>query len=290
MEVGPPAGGRVERRPIVLRPGSAPPAIGPVACAAVQDRLLAARRAAARGLGQLERVAAGTRRRLAPGLDGAPAAPATGDSGRYGRLWNPPADAEAMALILNTTDTDTFETTGRADAERLAVHVPHDGTALDLGCGIGRVARYLAPRCATLWAVDASPRMLELARVRLAGLPTVRYARCVDTAIPDVPTATVDLAYALLVLQHLEREDAFLLLEELRRVIRPEGTVVVTFPNLLSDTYLAGFLHYARTGEVTNPARARMYTPEEVGRLLPAAGFDVELEAGVEILAVCRPR
>jgi SAM-dependent methyltransferase len=253
----------------------------------------------ARGLRQVERVAAGARRRLedaappfapaSPALP-SPAPPSRDEAGRYGRLWNPPADADAMSLILNTTDAETFETTGVADAERLARYLRADGTALDLGCGIGRVARYLAPRCATLWAVDASPRMLELARARLAELPNVRYARCIDTAIPEVPTGSVDLAYALLVVQHLEREDAFLLLEELRRIVARSGTVVVTFPNLLSDTYLAGFLEYVRNGEIANPARARMYTPQEVARLLPAAGFDVDIEADVEILAVCRPR
>jgi ubiquinone/menaquinone biosynthesis C-methylase UbiE len=246
-----------------------------------------ARNVAVRGLRQVERAAAGARRRLERG-EPRPAAQAP--DGRYGGLWDPPADSDAMALILNTTDVETFETTGRADAERLAAYLPDPGVALDLGCGIGRVARYLAPRCATLWAVDASPRMLELAQTRMADRPNVRYARCVDTAIPEVADGAVDLAYALLVLQHLEREDAFLLLEELRRVVARSGTVVVTFPNLLSDTYLTAFLDYVRAGEVTNRARARMYTPEEVARVVEAAGFDVEIDAGVEIFAVCRPR
>jgi len=250
----------------------------------VQDRLVAARRTVVRGLQEVERAAAKARQRLADGTV------AGAGNGRYGRLWDPPADRDAMALILNTTDSDEFERSGRSDADRLAAYLTGGATALDLGCGIGRVARYLAPRCATLWAVDASPRMLELAGARLSGLPNVRFARCVDTDVPDVPTASVDLAYALLVLQHLEREDAFLLLEELRRVVKPSGTVFVTFPNLLSDTYLASFLAYARHGETANPARARMYTPEEVARVVPAAGFAVEVEAGVEIVAVCRPR
>jgi ubiquinone/menaquinone biosynthesis C-methylase UbiE len=272
----------------------------------VQDRLLAVRRAASRGLGRVERTAVrglgrlekaavAARHRLEVGTPGGRDARADGSvagpgQGRYGRLWDPPADRDAMALILNTTDTDEFERSGRADADRLRAYVPPDGTALDVGCGIGRVARYLAPWCATLWAVDASPRMLELAGERLGGLPNVRFARCVDTDIPDVPSASVDLVYALLVLQHLEREDAFLLLEELRRVVKPGGTVFVTFPNLLSDTYLSAFLDYARRGETANPARARMYTPQEVARILPAAGFDADIEADVEIVAVCRPR
>ncbi|HVM67844.1 MAG TPA: class I SAM-dependent methyltransferase [Acidimicrobiales bacterium] len=259
----------------------------------MQDRVLAARRAVVRALGRLEKAAGAARHRLeaGPGRPGGDDRSIAGPGeGRYGQLWDPPADSDAMALILNTTDTEEFERTGRADAERLRAFLPQDGTALDVGCGIGRVARYLAPHCATLWAVDASPRMLELARERLREVPNVRFARCVDTDIPDVPTASVDLVYALLVLQHLEREDAFLLLEELRRVLKPGGTLFVTFPNLLSDTYLSAFLEYARRGETANPARARMYTPQEVARILPAAGFDADIEADVEIVAVCHPR
>ena len=39
---------------------------------------------------------------------------------------------------------------------------------------------------------------------------------------------------------------------------------------------------------MANPARARFYTPEEVRRLLPAAGFAVDrLEPGIEIVVVC---
>ena len=53
----------------------------------------------------------------------------------------------------------------------------------------------------------------------------------------------------------VEREDAFLLLEELRRVIRPTGTVIVTYPNLLSDTYLDCFLQYAHNGACSRELR-----------------------------------
>jgi SAM-dependent methyltransferase len=251
------------------------------------------KRALLRGLREIERGAAGARRRVEP----SPAAPGPQDAvvdgpadGRYGKLWDPGADAEAMSLILNTSDTDAFEAAGRGDADRFAPFITPEATVLDLGCGIGRVAKYVAPLCRTLWAVDASPRMLELARKRLADAPNVRFARCIDTAIPDVATASVDVAYALLVLQHLEREDAFVLLKELRRVLKPEGVAFVTYPNLLSDVYLQSFLDYVREGQVTNPARARIYTPQEVERLMPEAGFAVTLDPGVEIFATCRPR
>ena len=42
-------------------------------------------------------------------------------------------------------------------------------TVLNIGCGVGRVERYLAPRVGELWAVDVSGEMIRRARERLAG-------------------------------------------------------------------------------------------------------------------------
>jgi ubiquinone/menaquinone biosynthesis C-methylase UbiE len=208
---------------------------------------------------------------------------------KYGDLWQPGDEEQAMQLVLNETDPDVFEASGRRQAEDLLCpRIRGTDVVMDLGCGIGRVARYVAQCCGRLWAVDASERMLSLARERLKGLENVSFARSEGTSIPSVESGSIDFVYSVLTLQHLEREDAFLLLRDVHRVLRSGGTAYLTFPNLLSDVYLNSFLDYAEKGEVNNPARARFYTPEEVRRLLPAAGFDViELTAGVEIEVQC---
>jgi SAM-dependent methyltransferase len=230
-------------------------------------------------------VMAALRRRLAGGAAAALA------SGGYGRLWRPRSEDEARDLILTDADPEVFEASGRADADRLSRLVRDDAVVMDLGCGIGRVARYVAPRCRALWAVDASEAMLQRARRRLDGAGDVRFARCVGTRVPALPDDSVDLAYSLLTLQHLEREDAFALLRDVRRIVRPGGHAFLTFPNILSEEYLGSFLAYVDGGQVGNAARARFYTPQEVERILPAAGFGVEgLEVGVEIVAVCGDR
>lgn len=270
-----------------------------------------ARIAAARGAGIVERVAGGVRRRLLAAGGGDGHTPATGaeangandlggpraggqvpgdDGLKYARHWIPPDQRMARVAIYNSDDEQSFEEGGRRDAARVCRYVSTDSVVLDFGCGTGRVARYVAPHCAALWAVDVSPRMLELTRERLREATNLRFARCHDVAIPEVASASVDVVYSFLVLQHLEREDAFLALRELRRVLKSEGVAILTFPNLLADGYLAGFVTYALTGEVTNQARARVYTPQEVERLLPAAGFSVvDIEAGDDIVATCRP-
>jgi ubiquinone/menaquinone biosynthesis C-methylase UbiE len=209
----------------------------------------------------------------------------------YGEIWVPRDETQAMDLILNVTDAEEFEKAGRREAEEvLAPLIRPTDTVLDLGCGIGRVVRYVAPLCSEIWAVDVSERMLELARQRLRDVPNVRFALGGGRSLPEeVPSASVDLVYSLLTLQHVEREHAFMLLRDVRRVLRDGGRAYLTFPNLLSDTYLDHFVEYSERDETGNPARARFYTPQEVERVLPAAGFVVEqIDTGVEICVTCR--
>jgi ubiquinone/menaquinone biosynthesis C-methylase UbiE len=206
----------------------------------------------------------------------------------YGANWVPQDEEEAMDQILNISDPEVFEAAGRKDAERLDSFIGPSDTVVDLGCGIGRVTRYVAPLCRDIWAVDASETMLRFARERLAELPNVRFLLGRGTALPEIDTSSVDFAYSLLTLQHVEREHAFRLLRELRRILRDGGRAFLTFPNLLSDEYLRAFLHYVDVDEVGNPARARFYTPQEVERILPAAGFTIEeLYAAIEICVTC---
>jgi ubiquinone/menaquinone biosynthesis C-methylase UbiE len=207
----------------------------------------------------------------------------------YGAIWVPQDETDAMDQILNVSDPEAFEAAGRNDAARLTPFISRTDTVLDLGCGIGRVTRYVAPLCREIWAVDVSETMLRFARERLAQLPNVRFLVGRGTALPELETGSMDFVYSLLTLQHVEREHAFKLLRELRRVLKDGGRAFLTFPNLLSDEYLRAFLHYVEVDEVGNPARARFYTPQEVERLLPAAGLEIEqLDAGVEIVATCR--
>jgi ubiquinone/menaquinone biosynthesis C-methylase UbiE len=223
-----------------------------------------------------------------PLADGTAEAGGDAPTGRYGPRWRPPDVSSAREAILSYDDAERFEFTGKQEAERILPHAGEDATVADIGCGIGRIALYMAPHCSTLWAVDVSDEMLSMARQRLADQPNVFYARCVDTRVPDIPSGSVDLAYSIIVLQHLEREDAFLLLEDIVRMLRRGGKAFITWPNITDPEYLESFVTYAHNGEAGHLSRARMYSTTELSVLLPRAGFrDVEVHDAPNIVTIC---
>jgi ubiquinone/menaquinone biosynthesis C-methylase UbiE len=216
------------------------------------------------------------------------ALPGEGPTSGYAQWWQPTSEGDARNEILNDFDPEHFDASGRGEVERLGPYVTPESVVVDLGCGMGRIALYIAPLCKTLWAVDVSEQMLGYARKRMAEQANVRYARCADTRVPDIADATVDFLYSIIVLQHLEREDAFNLVRDVYRMLTPGGKALLTWPNLLDDGFLESFLAYADKGESTNPARARIYTTTELQRLLPAAGFSsVEVRDEPNIVTVC---
>ncbi len=84
----------------------------------------------------------------------------------------------------------------------------------------------------------------------------------------------MDLVFSFLVLQHLEREDAFLYLRDAHRVLKPGGRLLTQFPNLLSSEYTRAFLDGADNFP-RSLGRVRLYTEPEVRHLLATAGFEV---------------
>jgi len=202
--------------------------------------------------------------------DGAP------ESTDYKSLWNDAARADAREAILTGATEETFERTGQEDALRIRglLADPASARVLNIGCGIGRVERHLAPLVGELFAVDVSGEMIRRARERLASFGNVVLREVAsDEYLAFFPDGFFDLVFSLLVLQHVEKEDAFRYLEDARRVLRPGGILFVQFPNLLSPEYSHAF-RSAIASRPRNPARVRPYVEAEVRHLVALAGFD----------------
>jgi AcrR family transcriptional regulator/protein-L-isoaspartate O-methyltransferase len=107
----------------------------------------------------------------------------------------------------------------------VAFAAPHpDEHWLDAACGPGVVARALAPRVRAVHGVDITPAMVELARREAAGLSNATFAVGDATAL-DAPDGEFDGALSRFSIHHLPVPGR--LFEELARVVRPGGTVVL---------------------------------------------------------------
>lgn len=131
---------------------------------------------------------------------------------------------------------------------------------LDCGCGTGANLKLLA-RFGEQFGFDLSavgPRF-----ARRYGQTRLAQASITHTPFPD---AAFDIVTAIDVLYTLEEEDERLALNELYRVLRPGGTLIINVAalNLLRGT------HSARSNEVRRSSRRRLR------RVLQQAGFTVE--------------
>jgi SAM-dependent methyltransferase len=193
----------------------------------------------------------------------------------YKENWNWEAHRGAHEAILTGATAESFERTGQSDADLVARYLRGDDVVLNIGCGVGRVEKYLAPRVRELHAIDISGEMIRQAGARLAGLTNVRLREVANREfLSAFEAASMDLVFSFLVLQHLEREDAFLYLRDAHRVLKPDGRLLTQFPNLLSAEYTRGFLENAEAFP-RSLGRMRAYTEPEVRHLLGMAGFEV---------------
>ena len=111
----------------------------------------------------------------------------------------------------------------------LSGHLRPGMTVLELGCGTGYFTRELARSGAEIIAIDVSPELLNIARSNCSA-PNVRYEiqNAYDLSYND---SIFDSVIGSSVLHHLEIEDA---VREIYRVLRPNGTIFFTEPNMLN--------------------------------------------------------
>jgi ubiquinone/menaquinone biosynthesis C-methylase UbiE len=101
---------------------------------------------------------------------------------------------------------------------------PPNARVLEVGCGTGAVARFVArwPHVAEVVGTDPSPALLDKARTLSTGLPMLSFQEADGKALP-FPANTFDVVVLHTVLTHVPGPEA--LLAEVFRVLRPQGSV-----------------------------------------------------------------
>ena len=111
---------------------------------------------------------------------------------------------------------------------RVAPPVP-GGRALDVGCGSGVVASFLAEQGAIVDAVDSNAEAIEFAKRQFAKDDLCFHlAPANELAFPD---GSFQRIYCLEVIEHLAADQGVELLRTLRRLLAPNGQILLTTPN-----------------------------------------------------------
>ena len=145
--------------------------------------------------------------------------------------WQARYDADVAACEA----TGNYPFAGYTDLQQQVfdiIHAREGVSALDLGCGTGRMAGRLLEAGHPVTAVDFSDNMLAAAAKNAPG------AELVKAELEEVPEKLAgrqfDCIYAAYSLHHLPDERKYVLLEKLRAMLKPDGVIVlgdVSFPD-----------------------------------------------------------
>lgn len=139
---------------------------------------------------------------------------------------------EMRLLSAGTAQPDRFVASGRTGLEWLRTTLARHGVSLDdgadileFGCGAGRYLRHLSSHAGAVAAVDYNPYLLAWAE---ANLRFARFAVCGSRPPLPEPDELFDVVYAVDVFSHLEDSVQVPWFDELARVLRPGGLLVIT--------------------------------------------------------------
>lgn len=152
--------------------------------------------------------------------------------------WEDLAERDALWAILadpgrtgGKWDVAEFMATGGREIETVMSHLAaihcspnRNGTALDFGCGVGRLTQALARDFASCIGIDISQQMIQKAE-SLNRHANCRYLASSDARLP-FDAASFSFIYSNIVLQHISRRFAIEYLREFVRVLAPGGVLV----------------------------------------------------------------
>jgi SAM-dependent methyltransferase len=192
--------------------------------------------------------------------------------------WEAFGKSDPLRAILGhpeSWDVDQFFATGVSEINELLGQLdglsvqPGRSTALDFGCGVGRLTQALARHFDECHGVDIAPPMVELARRYNSHGDRCHYHINQVPHLGIFPNDKFDLIYSNITLQHMEPQYAAAYIKEFVRVLRPGGVLAFQLP---SEPAVRPIPQEA--------FRARIVVGET--RLVAAAGSRLDIDVRVE--------
>jgi SAM-dependent methyltransferase len=198
----------------------------------------------------------------------------------------PPQDL--IRLVAGTSDIDWFLASGQLGAHALRdilrrnkIDIEKLDSILDFGCGVGRVLRHLpGVTGARLCGCDYNPKLIRWCR---KNLPFAAFSTNHLLGHLDYEDGSFELVFLLSVFTHLTAAQQSSWLDELGRVLRPGGYLLLTthgqsyerhIPENLKERFRNGEMVVV-DGEWAGQNRCATYHPEKFVREVLARQWQV---------------
>lgn len=201
----------------------------------------------------------------------------------YDDFWEQAAATpqSALAAVDGSANEDVLRTTGGWTARQVgnALLLQPRDQVLELGCGVARIGRELAPECKRWQGVDISDNMLTVAKSRTADRPNMAFQHLTRTGLSMFDDGSFTKAYSVAVLIHLDKEDVFLYLREIARILQPGGLFYFDVWNLSHDIGWQRWMYevenWASKDQIGRKevARNQFCVPQEVSLYVQRAGL-----------------
>jgi SAM-dependent methyltransferase len=155
--------------------------------------------------------------------------------------------------------------------------VPEDPKTrwVEVACGPGLISRAMAPRVGSVLGLDLTPAMVEKARAEAeaAEVDNLRF-EVGDAAALDLPDDSLDGAITRFSLHHIPAPVR--VLEEMRRVVKPGGLVVVA--DHVTDDDGAAAAWHEQIERLRDPSHWACLTPSRLEVLAERAGLEPDVD------------
>jgi ubiquinone/menaquinone biosynthesis C-methylase UbiE len=198
----------------------------------------------------------------------------------YKQLWDDLSNSwvDASFYVCYIDDEEAIRSNGQLTANFLrdALQIGPADKVLEIGCGVARIGRELAPFCGEWYGSDISGNMIAYAATRTRGLPNVHLHELPDNSLSIFPDNYFDVVYSTIVFMHLDKMDVFTYMVEAHRVLKPGGRAYFDTYNILAPEAWGEFRRAIE--EYPSNVRPRQVsqfsTPQEIQKFMEEAGFE----------------